>query len=844
MADSLRWAGGDLGLVSDPPADGRRLDSNVERPEALTRLLSTLVSFGIGMGVVCALQVVVTLFWKYRANRKYYRSSPKKLTKQVQRGTIKSFEELSRKGNRSTPFRKFPIIFVFPSVFLIVFKLFATSLAKNSASLLATPTGAGDSPYKTLAGATLGATIGFAALGWFILIDFNNRFRESLWKPSKKPATASKVDDPFYRGVSLLRAWCCGKDDARSIITRSQGKFSKPKRETFEPARTERLLKRPLSLYKGNAADVLEAYQFAYFPLSAGKTSVSLFFNLIVMTAQLVMAILCGIGSSGNFDQSWGRMQVQCMLSVQWILFAYVWCLFPAHDRGDNLMFSAQFLCEGVATAMLFTASETVGNPVSQSNLRNVAFFISLGAVAVPLLRRFYDGVIVQCVKVRRKGPFNRQAAAMAFFLFVMQLQVTILKLLGMQSAEVKSATSSTAIVAKVANREVASGMRALVESGLELNAEAYGMLYQTSACELDAAATKIQSHARVFLARKRAERLRGAIEVICSWLRALLTGRQVRRQLTAFHRVKLAAWAPREESFGDRPGYVWLQREEAMILARERIDRLRATQRKVDVSVRKFSRDVELGRVMQLLQDPSKLHVEVHRFKPKARSTRAPPPQGMPPQLLAPPTIKPMTLYALSSAAFDRSEMNERASIAAGEPSKQRSLLVRGRQGLHEVAGLLFSKSSCHSAIKAATIQDTSSSSSDVSVAHAPSIAQQTSSGLFSTGIRFFSSAFKMVLGYGLVGTSSFPNNSLPSTTTGRMVVRSKDYALQRSKTALQEVYKLAAAGVGFGGVAATCGLSAERSSASIRRRRKDDEEDGADEEGDDDAALDDGGD
>ena len=54
----------------------------------------------------------------------------------------------------------------------------------------------------------------------------------------------------------------------------------------------------------------------------------------------------------------------------------------------------------------------------------------------MPLLRRFYDGVIVQIVKMRRKGPFNRKAAALAFLVFLLQLQSFVLKMLGISSAE------------------------------------------------------------------------------------------------------------------------------------------------------------------------------------------------------------------------------------------------------------------------------------------------------------------------------------------------------------------------------------------------------------------------
>jgi hypothetical protein len=840
LKGSLGWAGGDLGLVSEPSADGRRMDSTSTRPKALTNLLSTLTSFGIGLGIASVLQLTVYLYWKYRANK--HISNTNKWSAMVSQGSIKTFEELS-KTHRAVKFKKFPIAFVFPSVFLIVFKLFVTSLSKNSATLLASPAAACDSAGKALAVVVMSGTAGFALLGWFIMIDFNFRFRQRAWKPAGKPATAGKVDDPFYRGVSLLRARCFGDHDPRSIISRSQGKFSKPKSETSEPERTERLLSRPLAFYKQNATDVLEGYQFAFFPLSAGKAGATLFFNMIVMTAQLVMAILCGIGSSGTFDESWGRAQVQGILSIQFGLCAYIWCLFPAHDRGDNLMFSAQFLFEALSTAALFAASDMVGSATSQANLRYSAFLFALGALAVPLLRRGYDGAIVQCIKMRRKGPFNKQAAFMALFLFILQLQATILKLLGIQTAEMKSAASSTAVVAKVANREVASGLRSLVDSGLQLTADAYGMLYQAPAEELDGKATKIQSCIRMFLARRRADQLRHAIGRIRALLQAAVAGRRTRRLVAAFHNVKKAEWVPPSECFGARPGFIWLQREEALALGRERIERVRTTQGKLDFAARQFSRRNEMDRIMKLLDDPWKLQVDSCRFKPKARSSRLPLPPGMPPQLLAPPTTKPMTMYALSSAAFDTSDSMERAAILVGEPIKQGQPSSRGRHGCHEQAGLVFLKSSPRPARNVVAFVDVPSSDSDAPATQTTPVVQSPS--MLKTGLHFLSSTAKMILGYGFIGTLSFQDSEFPSTSTGRMMARSKKYALNRSHSALQEVSKYAGVGAGFGGLAAGLGLGlsgAERSE-SARRRRKDDEEDGADEEGDGDVG-DDGGD
>ena len=130
------------------------------------------------------------------------------------------------------PFKPFPIVFVFPSVFLVVFKLFATGLIKNSTSLLVTAEC--NAACKGLASFTLALGLGFVGFGWVVLTDFNLRWAKAQWKPAGKPPTAIQVDDPFYRGISLLRAKLLGfgSSDPRSIMNRSQGKFGKVPAQT------------------------------------------------------------------------------------------------------------------------------------------------------------------------------------------------------------------------------------------------------------------------------------------------------------------------------------------------------------------------------------------------------------------------------------------------------------------------------------------------------------------------------------------------------------------------------------------------------------------------------------
>ena len=216
VANGLGWAGGDIGLVGDTPVDeeGRRLAE--VRPKALTGLYSKLTSLGIAMGVCTLAQLLVHYYWKHRANRGYY------LNRKMSKTTKKL---LLNVVNKEYKFTKFPIAFVFPSLFLIVFKLFCTGLIKNSMSLLVTPKC--DSACTTLASFVLALCGAFVALGWAVVIQLNVKYRKGLWKPAANPPSARKIDDPFYRGISMLRGMVFGMEDPRAILNRSQGKYGK-----------------------------------------------------------------------------------------------------------------------------------------------------------------------------------------------------------------------------------------------------------------------------------------------------------------------------------------------------------------------------------------------------------------------------------------------------------------------------------------------------------------------------------------------------------------------------------------------------------------------------------------
>ena len=577
-------------------------------------------------------------------------------------------------------------------------------------------------------------------------------------------------------------------------MPRSQGKFTKPKGEMQEPSRTERYLSNPFTIFKRNATDFLEGYRFAFFPESSGKSSISTFFNVIILTVQLTIAVLCGIGSTVDRGGPWARFQAQFILSLQLLLFAYTWCLFPAHDRVANLVCSLQYMCEGASTGMLLAASERDGSDFAKAMLRLGAFAFAICALFVPLIRRFYDGVIVNYIKLQRKDQLNLTALWTALVIFFLQLQKTIFVLMGTDMVVDHGTVSTPCRSAADSFANPGAGVQTMLDAGLRLGADAYAMLYQSPKYELATAVTKVQSRIRGLLARRRVVKMRAAAAILQTWLRAVLAGRRARREVAAFYKIRGAAWTSSDETFTARPGFAWLLREEARTVARERIDRIREGEHKKDLALEKNAYNATVvDLVAKLIDDPSKLLSTIHRLNVKARvKARLPPPPGMPPQLLAPTKAMRLKRDAITLtraiSAFDNVDKAERLAVVAGTPVEQKQLAARGQYGCHPEAGIIFMKSGSRSTTASpGSSQNTISRVQRASQAvlppgsYAGNIKEDTYSDSDAqassshdeppTGVmgRLVAWSLKMIVGHALVGTMSFEDTTFPCAGFGR---------------------------------------------------------------------------
>ena len=105
-----------------------------------------------------------------------------------------------------------------------------------------------------------------------------------------------------------------------------RGKYAKPIGETAEPARTERLLSgfQLITLYKRNASDTMDAFQFPFAPRSNGSSSLSIYFDLLALTIAICIASLGAYASTCERGGGCATLQMIGTFSLQLGFACYI----------------------------------------------------------------------------------------------------------------------------------------------------------------------------------------------------------------------------------------------------------------------------------------------------------------------------------------------------------------------------------------------------------------------------------------------------------------------------------------------------------------------------------------
>ena len=407
--------------------------------ETLSRLLLALA---VTVGGIAVIQTTVYLLWRYRVNRFYY----------LQRDVLPY----------PIPFIPYPSAMVFPGVMLVGISVFLTGIIGSAAAILVSDTttvcGFNSSvngtfvngtftnvttviPVESCACQTLAIiAMVLVAAYWSLivalLVHFSRNHRRVTWERAAAVVQPSMVADPLFRLVSKMRACICrGCLDEKSIVVdRERGSFQRALDLIVEPARTERLLARPFALFRANSADAVDAFGFSLLARAGGSSGLAISFDVGVITAQLTVGLLNGIGSGLQLlPGSPGAVaQVMAVFLVQVAICLLITCANASKDRVDGTVVGLQFALEAGQTAALL-----VHAVIPNSALLQASFCLSLSALFVPIVQQLYDAIIVPLSRAaKRKDRISwREAVCEALSLFCL-LPKVVLRLLGVKVAD------------------------------------------------------------------------------------------------------------------------------------------------------------------------------------------------------------------------------------------------------------------------------------------------------------------------------------------------------------------------------------------------------------------------
>lgn len=366
VANSMRWAKGQFGLVSRSHAERRRrLDGNAsangsqadtfddEAPwESATRDLHDLfLTAAIALPVALLVQYALVLCWRHCINAEYYREK-EKARKEARKVASSSYRVEQRRAGSTTAckaqsFVPLPSPLIFPNLVAAIAGLLLTGFVEASAALLAAAHANGDlnatdaaagSATCTLVGAyslpgclwppvlVLIAVSSYMLLFLALLLNLYCRHSAKLWQDTPPPESARAVEDPLQRGIERIRTHlCCGCAHA---VERSRGAYEPDEAEMREPNRTERLLESPFLLFRSSATDSHASLTMSFAARSRGNSLAGVTYDWLALLVQLIIAALLGIGPSlkaGSPEatgQLAGVMSLQCSLAL-WLLCAY-----------------------------------------------------------------------------------------------------------------------------------------------------------------------------------------------------------------------------------------------------------------------------------------------------------------------------------------------------------------------------------------------------------------------------------------------------------------------------------------------------------------------------------------
>jgi len=198
------------------------------------------------------------------------------------------------------------------------------------------------------------------------------------------------------------------------------GAWSKPEPEQKEPARTERLLARPLTILHDCSSDMQEAMLFHVFVKASGNRLVGLCFQWASMLVQVLVGVLSGLGPYIAHDTGAATAQVLAVIGIKLGWACVLLCYRPCLCGLNNAVVVTQFLLEGGTGLVLFCTQQDAS--ASIATVQTFTFPLLLLPVVLPVLLKIYDGLIVAIVVNCCRQTFNPRAALGAMIIAILAI--------------------------------------------------------------------------------------------------------------------------------------------------------------------------------------------------------------------------------------------------------------------------------------------------------------------------------------------------------------------------------------------------------------------------------------
>lgn len=129
-----------------------------------------------------------------------------------------------------------------------------------------------------------------------------------------------------------------------------------------------------------------------------GSSFATTSFVFVTLLVQLLLAALAGMGGALVPGSPLAACQIGATCLLQAAAAAYVLGLGPAADRVENVVVGWQYALEACGTLLLVYSSGVLVTPSDEVSdaLPAVRFYLCLGSMALPIVQKVYDGVVVQ----------------------------------------------------------------------------------------------------------------------------------------------------------------------------------------------------------------------------------------------------------------------------------------------------------------------------------------------------------------------------------------------------------------------------------------------------------------